>query len=210
MRSIVLLAFLLPQASLVAQSGSSAKAPRVSKEAAPADEVAPYVAPRIGTRFVYTAMANTITRVSGWKTYFTDHRGQLGMRQALFIPDDPQSPLTVSDSSLRSIWPLKVGKETRIMTQRGETRYLWQFTVAARETVSVATGTYATYRVDGVQQTLATRDPARAITNIYTWWYAPELRAIVRVNFLQAVGSRQGAMVKNQLVAIERDTTIAR
>jgi hypothetical protein len=138
------------------------------------------------------------------KTYFTDNRGRMGMFNALFIPDSPDQPLIIADSSLRRLWPLRAGNITDLVTRRGEVRNLWRITVVGAESISVAAGRFATYRIDGVEQTILTPNPKEAVVNIVTWWYAPSIAAVVKFNTLQAVGSRQGAMQKNELVLFEK------
>jgi hypothetical protein len=193
--------------SLLTPAAVAAQGTKVSKGSAKAP-AAPYVAPKPGTKYVYTGMSTTVLRTDGWKTWFRDHRGGRGMWHGLFITGDPGSEISVPDSSLRRLWPLKVGNVTDVITTRGEEKFLWRFTVTGTETVRTAAGSFLTYRVDGVQQTVLTPNPATAVANIYSWWYAPSVRAVVQVNFLQAVGSRKGQLIKNELIAIERDTTI--
>jgi hypothetical protein len=209
MKTLAALFALCSVSSLIQAQASKQPARQAVTKDASALPPAPYVTPRSGTKYVYTGFSNTITRSEGWRVWYRDHRGAAGARIAHFIPDDPANPLVIADSSLRKLWPLQVGKVTDVIARRGEVRFLWRFTVVETEMVSTALGRHLAYRVDAVQQTAATPDPANAVVNIYSWWYAPAVQAVIRVNFLQATGARRGAVMKNQIVSIERDTTVS-
>ncbi len=186
---------------------ASAQAPqRVTKDPRPrAFQPAPYVAPAIGTTYVYTHFTNTVISVDGWRTVFRDGKGKRAARISHFIPDNPDQPLKIPDeAALKYLWPLAIGAKTSVHTVRGAEQEQWDFVVSDTVTVKVPAGTFLTYRVDGTQNTVMTADPTRIITNLTTYWFAPSVNAVVRVKFVQAKGPRQNGIARNELLRIER------
>ena len=185
--------------------GLSAQQPAAARPAAGATTTmpaAPYVRPRVGTRYVYRGFSNVITSAKGWRVEFRDSLGRKGARIGLFISDNPAEPLTVERGSLDSLWPLRPGATTTIVTGRKGFKWQWQLHVVDTETVVVPAGRFLTYIVEGVQSTLVTVRGGAA-TNATTWWYAPEIGAVARVMALAAGDSGKSAARRAELLAVE-------
>jgi hypothetical protein len=153
---------------------------------------APYVAPALGTTYDYGTFTNTVTKVEGWRTTFTDDKGREGQRIALFIEEDPRRPLVVDLAALDSLWPLQLGRRVALKTQLGDELFRWEFAVLDTTTVQVEAGTFRALVVEGIHTPELIRDPRQASTRLYTWWYAPEANAVVRVETTYLAGPGQG------------------
>jgi hypothetical protein len=167
-------------------------------------EPAPYVAPEIGTVYHYEGTTNTITAVDGLRTHFVDGQGRQGSRLALFIADDPREPAEVAADQLSAIWPLEVGKESVITVNRGPEIWEWEVRVSKIETITVPAGTFETYVVQAVEAPQLVRSPDQTSTASYTWWYAPEVEAVVRFRTTYLGGPATGRVIESGLVRIER------
>jgi hypothetical protein len=75
-----------------------------------------------------------------------------------------------------AIWPIEVGKQTRIEGGRGLVVYVHDVTVEARETVTVPAGTFATYRIRWTERSIGARSPEI----VRTIWYSPALHFPVK------------------------------
>lgn len=141
---------------------------------------APYRPPPPGTALVYTnGLTNRIVSHAGWSMRYTDAQGRPGALLALFIVDHPDKPLTVDVSRLRQLWPLRVDNLFEGDLKRGLEIWNVSLRVTAIEEVTVPAGTFLTYVVEGVQGPHRVADPASP-TIATTWWYAPEVGAVVR------------------------------
>jgi len=163
---------------------------------------APYVAPAPGTVYDYGDFSNTVTKVDGWRTSFTDDRGRAGQRVALFITENPAQPVTVDAAALDSLWPLRLGRHVTLKTQRGDELYKWEFRVLDTATVEVPAGTITTNVGAGVQTPELVRSPQTAGGVVHTWWYAPEAKAVVRFESAYVLGPSAGRRFQGTLKAI--------
>lgn len=157
--------------------------------------------PVVGTRYVYTSFAQTITANDGLRTRFVDHRNLPGERLALFIPQNPANPLTVDAAALARIWPLRVGREARVATARGPLRWEWRFRVVGTERVRVPAGTFDTYVVEAVEVATRTANPT-AEPQVTTFWYAPENGTVVRF-VIGTLGRVVRRVTRQELVRVE-------
>lgn len=162
---------------------------------------APYVPPAVGTRYVYTSFAQTITANDGLRTRFVDHRNLPGERLALFIPQNPAAPLTVDPAALARVWPLRVGRETRVATARGPLRWEWRLRVVGTERVRVPAGTFDTYVVEAVEVATRTATPT-AEPRVTTFWYAPAGGAVVRFS-IGTLGRVTRRVTQQELLRVE-------
>ena len=162
----------------------------------------PYVAPAPGTVYDYGDFTNTVTRVDGWRTTFTDDRGRPGQRLALFITEDPQRPLVVDAAALDSLWPLQLGRRLTLRTQQGDELFKWEFRVLDTATIEVPAGRFATTVVEGVQTPELVHSPRTAGSVVHTWWYAPEANAVVRFESAYLLGPAAGRRFEGTLKAI--------
>jgi len=191
-RSLVLLALL------ALTSPASAQLP-----------VAAYAPPPAGTRYVFSGMTNTVTRNDGFRTYFEDARGRPGLRVATFIPDNPNSPLTVDERALAQLWPLKLGRSTTVDAKRGALAWRWQLTVVDTQTVTVPAGRFQTYVVEAIETPVVAAAPD-AWANITVFWYAPSTGAVVRFKSGQLLGPRRNFPQQQELLRVERATAAGR
>ncbi|HET7274848.1 MAG TPA: DUF3108 domain-containing protein [Longimicrobiaceae bacterium] len=164
---------------------------------------APYVAPTSGTTYFYEGLSNTITAVDGWRTEFTDGQGREGARLALFITDTPQQPVEVDSATLGDLWPLDVNNTSVVKVHRGPEVWRLDFRVTRTQNITVPAGTFDTYVVQAVETPELVRDPQSASTAMYTWWYAPEVAAVVRFRTSYLTGPATGRVVESSLNRIE-------
>lgn len=162
---------------------------------------APYVPPAVGTRYVYTSFAQTITANDGLRTRFVDHRNLSGERLALFIPQNPATPLIVDSAAVARIWPLRVGREARVATARGPLQWEWRLRVVGTERVRVPAGTFDTYVVEAVEVATRTANPTAA-PQVTTFWYAPANGAVVRFS-IGILGRAVRRVTQQELVRVE-------
>lgn len=186
-------------ASALVLTAAHAQAPTAAR---PALAPAPYVAPAIGTRYVYSTFAQTITANAGLRTGFLDHRQAAGARLALFIPDSPVSPLAVDTVALARLWPLRLGHEVRVPTGRGERRWDWLVRVVDTERVTVPAGTFDTYVVEAIEVATRTPNPTSTL-KVTTFWYAPATNAVVRFT-MGTRGVTNTRITRQELQRIER------
>src|SRR5687768_12812815 len=90
---------------------------------------AAYKPPAAGTRYVFSTIAHTVMETRGWRTFFTDARGRPGAYVGMFIPDNPEAPLTVDERALAKLWPLRIGSSAQISTRRAPLEWRWKITV---------------------------------------------------------------------------------
>lgn len=163
---------------------------------------APYVAPPPGTVYDYGDFSNTVTASDGWRTTYTDDRGREGRRVALFMTEDPSRPITVEPAALDSLWPLRLGRRVTLRTMRGEERDRWEFSVLDTATVTVPAGTFQAIVVEGVQTPELVHSPEAATSVVHTWWYAPEVAAVVQFQSAYVMGPAVGRRVEGRLQAV--------
>ena len=166
---------------------------------------APYVAPVVGTREVFTNFSNVITAVPDrWHAKFTDGSGRKGMRTGLFIPDVPASPLAIDTTRLAQFWPLKVGASMALEVARYPRQWIWRFEVTSTERITVGAGTFDTFVVTATASPKTLQGGDAVSTTLYTFWYAPETGTIVRVRSIRTVGESQAMRSGADLLRLER------
>jgi hypothetical protein len=168
--------------------------------------LARYGALQPGTTYNYTGVSNTITSVDGWRTRFTDSQGREGSRVALFLSEDPRNPMQVDSAQLASLWPLRVGNETSLEVQRGPEVWTYEFRVTGTQKVTVPAGEFDTFVVQAVESPRLVRDPASAFTAMYTWWYSPGVRNVVKFRTSYLAGPATGRQIESELESIEYST----
>lgn len=163
---------------------------------------AAYTAPEPGTVYEYSGLKNSIVSVDGWRTHYKDGRGREGVRIAHFITDDPSRPITVDTTELKQLWPLRLGKETKVTVKRGDEVWEWEFRVVGTEMVFVPAGEYMTYIVQAVESPKLVRDPKSAYSASYSWWYAPRANAVVKFKTTYLSGPATGREFGSELEGI--------
>lgn len=162
---------------------------------APLPEIAP------GTIYHYEGLTNTVVEGDGWAYTYEDGQGRSGRRVGVFLSDDPRAPAEVDSAALAALWPLEVGRETVVDVARHGEEWEWEFRVTGTETLEVPMGTFDTYVVQAAQVPRVTRTPGREVSTLHTWWYSPEVGAVVRFRTTYLTGPAQGRVVQ---AALER------
>ncbi len=189
-------------ASLVASNVAGLAAQ--DSTAAPVDPgPAPFVKPPPGTVLTYTGgVTQRVDSVNGMRVVFSDGRGQPGATVGLFVIDNPRNPRTVDTQKLEAFWPLRLGRETVVELTRGQERWQVALRVVGAEKVTVPAGTYLTYVIEGAQAPKLVKNP-RTPTTVTTWWYSPELGAVVRFATTTNGGPlAAGAVRRHELLTI--------
>jgi len=163
-----------------------------------------YTPPEPGTVYHYQGGFNRITGNNGMRTFFEDSAGGKGARVALFLPDHPEYPIKVDSTDLAIIWPLKIGNEGIIRTERGIEVWNWEFRINTLESVKVPAGTYDAFVVQAIESPELIRDPRAGYTASYQWWYAPKINAVVKFRVTYLSGAVKGRVVTSQLVGITK------
>lgn len=154
---------------------------------------APYVPPAPGTVYFWSGgMVTQAKENRGLRSSYVDLLGRTGSRIALFIPESPGRPAVVDSAAVSKLWPLQVGKEGTLQVKRGDEVEEWEFRVRAYEQVSVPAGSFMAYWVQATQMPKLARDPKNAISATHSWWYAPELNAVVRWSSKYMTGPTAG------------------
>lgn len=196
--SLVFIPALLLAPVVLAQPAQPQPVPQKAN-AGPAMPPAPYAPWKAGTILKYTQFENKITRVDGWRVTFQDAQGKKGGWIGGFIPDTPDNPLQFDPKAMEKIWPIKLGISATVITRRGPLSWKWVMSVTRTELVKTSLGTFKTYVVDAIESPLVTDKGPYVM--LHRWWYAPDLRAVLRYRSLQ-VGNREGRYV-NQPVQTE-------
>jgi hypothetical protein len=163
---------------------------------------AEYIPPEPGTIYHYRGGFNRITGNAGMRTFFEDSAGGKGARAGLFLPDNPDAPIKVDSAALAALWPLTVGSEATVRTERGPEVWNWEFRVTGIEAVDVPIGSYDAFVVQAVESPELIRDPRYAYSASYQWWYSPKLNAVVKFRVTYLSGPVQGRVVTSELVDI--------
>ena len=164
---------------------------------------APYVPPGVGTVYKYVGFDNTVLSSEGWRVRFADQAGRRATRVAVFITDDPDTPSKIDTAALAKLWPLTDGKKVSLRMISGSYVSRWDFNVVGQAQVAVPAGTFETYVVQAVQRPDSLSDPAKQTVFAYTWWYAPDVAAVVKFETTYYSGPAQGQVVKSMLESID-------
>jgi hypothetical protein len=164
---------------------------------------APYVAPGVGTVYRYAGFDNTVLDSEGWRVRFVDQKGRRATRVAVFITDDPDTPSKIDTAALAKLWPLTNGKKVSLKMVSGSYVSRWDFNVVGQAQVSVPAGTFETYVVQAVQRPDSLSDPAKQTVFAYTWWYAPDVAAVVKFETTYYSGPAQGQVIRSMLQSID-------
>jgi hypothetical protein len=166
-------------------------------------EPAPYVAPVPGTMYTYTGFKNLITASDGWRVRFADESGKRAVRVGVFITDDPDTPSQIDTAALSKLWPLTNGREVSLVMTSGSYKSRWLFKVIGQAQVAVPAGVYEAYVVQGVQRPDSIADPEKQTVFTYTWWYAPEVAAVVKFQTQYISGPASGQIIGSLLQRID-------
>jgi hypothetical protein len=166
-------------------------------------EPAPYVAPAVGTVYTYAGFKNVVLSSDGWRVRFADQQGKRAVRVGLFITDDPDTPSQIDTAALRKLWPLENGREVSILMTSGDYKSRWLFKVVGEAQVAVPAGVYEAYVVQAVQRPEAMTDPKQQTVFAYTWWYAPEIAAVVKFETKYVSGPAIGNAVSSMLQRVD-------
>ncbi|MFQ5959399.1 MAG: peptidoglycan-binding protein [Alphaproteobacteria bacterium] len=146
-----------------------------------------------GDVFVYSdGQVETVTGVEGVRVIWATNRGARVTAYTNFIlppvswETTLRSETTTVDAPVDVLWPLEVGKvvtfSVRTKTspvRRRDTRSVssqnWRCRVDGTDTVTVAAGTFATYRV-----ACRSSPPPPSLSAERVWYYAPSIRHYVR------------------------------
>lgn len=164
---------------------------------------APYVAPASGTREVFTNFTNVIGKSTGWRTDYTDGKGNSGSRIGLFLPDNPAVSAVFNERLLGEFWPLTIGREVRVESQRFPLKWLTKLKVLQMDTVTVPAGRFPVYVVETIKQATVTRTPSSNVT-FTLLYYAPSIGTVVRVVSREMAGPTKGLSGHADLVRLER------
>lgn len=157
------------------------------------EQTAAYEPPAPGTVYFWSGgMVTQAQENQGLRSSYVDVLGRTGSRLALFIPESPGRPAEVDSAAIRNLWPLQVGKEGTIAVRRGEETEEWEFRVKSYEMVAVPMGAYMAFVVQGTQMPKLVRDPKTAISATHTWWYAPEVKSVVKWSSKYMTGPTAG------------------
>lgn len=166
---------------------------------------APYVEPSPGTVYDYGDFTNTIVSADGWRVRYSDNHGRQGERIGVFLTGDPREPLQVESAVLDSLWPLRPGHETAFRVRRGPEVWRWELRVLpVEEEVTVGAGRYRTIVVQGVQTPELVRSPRTAAAVLHSWWYAPDVEAVVRFRTTYLAGPAEGRVMEGALQSIRQ------
>ncbi|MBI2796868.1 MAG: hypothetical protein HYX65_09205 [Gemmatimonadetes bacterium] len=196
---------LVACAALHAASGARmARGQQVeSPPAGPSLPNAPYVAPAVGTREVYTGFVNRIARNAGWRTEYTDNAGRPGARMGLFMADNPKMPVAMDTALFTRLWPLRRNGEVVIETQRYPRKWLWKIKVLGTERVKVPAGTFDCWVVETLEQPTVTTSKV-AYSYVSVFYYAPSIASVVKFKQTVLSGTRRGQARRAELVRLER------
>jgi hypothetical protein len=164
---------------------------------------APYVAPGVGTVYKYVGFSNTVLSSEGWRVRFADQTGRRATRVGVFITDDPDTPSKIDSTALAKLWPLANGKKASLRMISGSYVSRWDFNVVGQAQVAVPAGTFEAYVVQAVQRPDSIVDPAKQTVFAYTWWYAPDVAAVVKFETTYMSGPAQGQVVRSMLESID-------
>jgi len=164
---------------------------------------AEYQSPEPGTVYRYRDVANVILESDGIRTRFRDNQGRVAERVGLFLTDDPEDRMQIDTVALMSLWPLVPEKEAVVETKRanGEV-FETEFRVSRVEPVETGMGMVDAIIVQGVTTPKLVRDPETARSIMNSWWYSPDLNAVVRFRTTFLAGPGQGTVVGDRLVEI--------
>jgi hypothetical protein len=164
---------------------------------------APYVPPAAGTVYKYVGFQNTVLDSDGWRVRFADQKGRRATRVGVFITDDPDTPSKIDSAALAKLWPLANGKKASLRVTSGTYVSRWDFNVIGQAQVAVPAGTFETYIVQAMQRPDSITDPQKQTVFAYTWWYAPEVAAVVKFETTYYSGPAQGQVVRSMLEGID-------
>jgi hypothetical protein len=135
-----------------------------------------YEAPTPGTIFTTTeGRAYTVTGTRNHAT-LVHYNGRDYTYVGGLLRFAPDQITDQREERAAPIWPMEVGKHTRIEGGRGLIVYVHDVTVEARETVTVPAGTFATYRIRWAERSIGARSPEI----VRTIWYSPALHFPVK------------------------------
>jgi hypothetical protein len=164
---------------------------------------APYVPPAVGTIYQYVGFKNVVLSSEGWRVRFADEKGRRATRVGLFMTDDPDTPSQIDTATLAKFWPLANGKKASLRMVSGAYVSRWDFNVVGQAQVAVPAGVFDTYVVQAVQRPDSVTDAEKQTVFAYTWWYAPEVAAVVRFETTYYSGPARGQVVRSMLESID-------
>jgi hypothetical protein len=164
---------------------------------------APYVPPAVGTVYQYVGFKNVVLASEGWRVRFADDKGRRATRVGQFMTDDPDTPSQIDTATLAKFWPLTNGKKASLRMISGAYVSRWEFNVVGQAQVAVPAGVFDTYVVQAVQRPDSITDAAKQTIFAYTWWYAPEVAAVVKFETTYYSGPARGQVVSSMLESID-------
>jgi hypothetical protein len=164
---------------------------------------APYVPPAIGTVYQYVGFKNVVLSSEGWRVRFADDKGRRATRVGVFMTDDPDTPSQIDTATLARFWPLADGKKASLRMVSGAYVSRWEFNVVGQAQVAVPAGVFETYVVQAVQRPDSVTDADKQTVFAYTWWYAPEVAAVVKFETTYYSGPARGQVVRSMLESID-------
>jgi hypothetical protein len=137
-----------------------------------------------GTRFVTAGGYLQIVRVDGSMVVTVNAANQTGRWIEGVIP--PRDNATLDPTPLASLFPLAVGKETKLEERSGSDRWEYTIRVTGSERLTVQGRAYETFAI-AVRDRSLTPDQG-GFDRTRTLWYAPEVGGALRMRSTQAGG----------------------
>jgi hypothetical protein len=149
-----------------------------------ASPAGPFKAAPVGTRFVVRDGYFQITRVEGYTVTTVNAANQTARWIGGLIT--ARSATSIDTRPLDSFFPLAVGKEATLEETSGNDRWRYTIKVLRNEPYTMKDRSYQTFVIEVRDQSL-TPDQG-GLDRTRTYWYAPELGGIMRLQSTQAGG----------------------
>lgn len=156
------------------------------RQAKPAAAGATFAPPPVGTR-LYTSVGGyyDVLAIEDMTISVTNASGAiLVLFGGVFIPWIDSD---FDREKIEALWPLQVGKSTRVIQVRDKSAWQNDFTVAATERITTPAGTFETYRIENVSQGIGNSPNIFHIKRKY--WYAPDVGYFVKYDQEQTSGN---------------------